>query len=48
MPIPLIDLKAQYRTIQPEIDAGIREVIESAAFIGGKYARAFEASAARP
>lgn len=47
MPIPFIDLKAQYRTIQAEIDAAIREVIESAAFIGGKYAQAFEASFAR-
>jgi len=47
MPTPFIDLKAQYRTIQPEIDAAIREVIESTAFIGGKYARAFETSFAR-
>ncbi|MSS70583.1 MAG: DegT/DnrJ/EryC1/StrS family aminotransferase [Candidatus Latescibacteria bacterium] len=47
MPIPFIDLKAQYRTIQAEIDAAIREVIESTAFIGGKYAQAFEASFAR-
>lgn len=47
MPIPFIDLKAQYRKIQPEINEAIGEVIESAAFIGGKYARAFEASFAR-
>ena len=47
MPIPFIDLKAQYRTIQAEIDAAIREVIESTAFIGGKYAQAFEAAFAR-
>jgi dTDP-4-amino-4,6-dideoxygalactose transaminase len=47
MPIPFIDLKAQYRTIQAEIDAAVREVIESAAFIGGGYTQAFEASFAR-
>ncbi|OGG46471.1 MAG: erythromycin biosynthesis sensory transduction protein eryC1 [Candidatus Handelsmanbacteria bacterium RIFCSPLOWO2_12_FULL_64_10] len=47
MPIPFIDLKAQYQTIQSEIDAAIREVIESTAFIGGRHAQAFEASFAR-
>ncbi|MBR4577868.1 MAG: DegT/DnrJ/EryC1/StrS family aminotransferase [Clostridia bacterium] len=30
------DLKAQYAALKPEIDAGIREVIESSAFILGK------------
>lgn len=35
MKIPLLDLVAQYRTIQPEIDAAIREVLESGRFILG-------------
>jgi dTDP-4-amino-4,6-dideoxygalactose transaminase len=47
MPIPFIDLRTQYRTIQGEIDAAVREVIESTAFIGGRYAQAFEAAFAR-
>ncbi len=42
MPIPLVDLKAQYREIAPEIDAAIREVIESAAFVGGPAVGLFE------
>ena len=40
--IPLVDLKAQYRRIQPEIDAAIRETVESAAFVGGPQVEAFE------
>ena len=31
-----IDLKAQYRVLQAEIDSGIRHVLESARFIGGE------------
>ncbi|WP_410880588.1 DegT/DnrJ/EryC1/StrS family aminotransferase [Myroides sp. DW712] len=33
--IQMVDLKRQYRSIQPEIDAAIKEVIESATFING-------------
>ncbi|MGS4347267.1 DegT/DnrJ/EryC1/StrS family aminotransferase [Myroides odoratus] len=33
--IQMVDLKRQYRRIQPEIDAAIKEVIESATFING-------------
>ncbi len=40
--IPLIDLKAQYLSIQPEIDAAIRRVIETTAFINGPDVAAFE------
>ncbi len=47
MTIPLIDLVAQYRTIQPEIDAAIRGILESANFIGGKPVAEFEAAFAR-
>lgn len=34
--IEMVDLKAQYRKIKPEIDRTIQEVVDSAAFIGGK------------
>lgn len=40
--IPLIDLTAQYHSIQSEIDAAIREVLESGHFILGPQASAFE------
>ena len=42
-PIPLVDLKAQYRTIQPEIDAAVQRVIERADFVLGADVAAFEA-----
>ena len=40
--IPLVDLKAQYHSIQPEIDAAVRRVLESANFIQGPEVAAFE------
>ncbi len=40
--VPFVDLHAQYRHIQSEIDAAIAEVIAQTAFISGKYARKFE------
>jgi len=42
MNIELVDLKAQFRTIQDEVNAAITEVITKTAFIGGPYVRAFE------
>ncbi|MBC7243237.1 MAG: DegT/DnrJ/EryC1/StrS family aminotransferase [Anaerolineae bacterium] len=42
MAIPLVDLKAQYRSIQPDIDAAIRRVVENTSFILGKEVQAFE------
>ena len=42
MSIPLVDLKAQYRTLKPEIDAAIREIIENTAFVGGPAVAEFE------
>jgi len=42
MGVPFVDLKAQYRTIQDEIDAAIREVIESTAFVLGPAVERFE------
>lgn len=40
--IPLVDLKAQYRAIKPEIDKAIQETIDSAEFIMGERIRRFE------
>jgi dTDP-4-amino-4,6-dideoxygalactose transaminase len=40
--IPFVDLKAQYRSIKPEIDSAIANVVESGAFILGKEVAAFE------
>jgi dTDP-4-amino-4,6-dideoxygalactose transaminase len=42
MNVPFLDLKAQYRSIQPEIDAAIAEVITNTAFVGGKVVAEFE------
>ena len=40
--IPLVDLKAQYYSIKPDIDAAIQAVLEESAFIKGKYVQRFE------
>ena len=42
MIIPLVDLKAQYKSIQAYIDAAIAGVVGETAFIGGKYVKEFE------
>ncbi len=42
MKIPFVDLKAQYLSIQSEIDTAIAQVINETAFIGGKYVENFE------
>lgn len=47
MTIPLVDLKAQYRSIQSEIDSAIQRVVENASFIMGEEVRAFEEEWAR-
>jgi dTDP-4-amino-4,6-dideoxygalactose transaminase len=41
-PIPLLDLKAQYQTIRPEIDAAIQRVLDSQYFILGPEVKALE------
>jgi len=41
-PIPLVDLKAQYRAIKPEIDAAIQRVLDKTAFILGEEVETFE------
>jgi dTDP-4-amino-4,6-dideoxygalactose transaminase len=42
MNIPLVDLKAQYRSIKNEMDSAISEVLSSTSFIGGKCLETFE------
>jgi dTDP-4-amino-4,6-dideoxygalactose transaminase len=44
--IPLVDVKAQYERLIPEIEARIREVLESGRFILGPNVEAFEREAA--
>ena len=47
MNIPLVDLKAQYASIKPEIDAAIQQVLDNTSFILGKQVDNFERSIAR-
>jgi dTDP-4-amino-4,6-dideoxygalactose transaminase len=47
MPIPLVDLKAQYQSIKSEIDPAIMAVVESCSFVMGKEMYAFEEEFAR-
>lgn len=42
MPVPLLDLQAQYESIRPEIDEAIDEVISRASFIGGPKVKGLE------
>lgn len=42
MTIPLVDLKAQYATIKPEIDAAMQRVVNNASFILGREVAEFE------
>ncbi|NLG48789.1 MAG: DegT/DnrJ/EryC1/StrS family aminotransferase [Chloroflexi bacterium] len=42
MPIPLVDLKAQYRSIKQDIDAAVARVLENASYILGKEVETFE------
>ncbi len=42
MPVPFLDLKAQYRSIKPEIDAAMQAVVDKCAFAGGPYVEQFE------
>jgi len=40
--IPLVDLRAQYDSIKPAIDAAIKNVIDTTAFVSGPDVKAFE------
>lgn len=42
MPVPFLDLKAQYRSIKSEVDPAIQDVIESCAFALGPAVERFE------
>jgi dTDP-4-amino-4,6-dideoxygalactose transaminase len=42
MQVPFLDLKAQYQSIKSEINDAIQEVLDSCAFAGGPFVRAFE------
>src|SRR4029079_14098411 len=44
MNVPLVDLKAQYRSIKPEIDAAIQRVLDHTGFILGEEVKAFESA----
>lgn len=45
--VPFLDLKAQYRSIKPEVDAAIMNVLEHAAFVAGPNVARFEEGFAR-
>jgi len=42
MPVPFLDLTAQYRTIEAEVDAAMASVIADNAFVRGRFVEAFE------
>ncbi|MFL6254665.1 MAG: DegT/DnrJ/EryC1/StrS family aminotransferase [Pyrinomonadaceae bacterium] len=42
MPVPFVDLQAQYRSIKAEIDAAVQRVLDTSAFILGREVEAFE------
>jgi dTDP-4-amino-4,6-dideoxygalactose transaminase len=46
-PIPLVDVKAQYAPLLPQIKQAIDEVLESGQFVSGPNVSAFEEEAAR-
>ena len=42
MQVPFVDLKSQYQSFKPEMDAAIQNIIDHTAFIGGKAVKDFE------
>src|SRR3990167_6642387 len=42
MRVPFVDLYAQYKTMKPEMDRAITEVINKSAYIRGEYVEGFE------
>mgnify|MGYP002623904109 CR=1 FL=1 len=47
MPVPFIDLQAQYNEVKAEIDASISEIMSSGAYVLGKYNRLLEEAVAQ-
>ncbi len=47
MPVPVLDLAAEYRSLRSEIDAAVARVIDRTAFVGGDEVAGFEAEFAR-
>ena len=47
MAVPMIDLRAQYQRIKPEIDSAVSGIFESQTFVGGPILGAFEKSVAQ-
>jgi UDP-2-acetamido-3-amino-2,3-dideoxy-glucuronate N-acetyltransferase len=45
--VPLLDLKAQYGSIKPEVDKAVQEVVDSQYFIMGPAVKALEADVAQ-
>src|SRR5215210_6309310 len=42
MPVPFVDLQAQYRSIKGEVDAAVQRVLDTSAFVLGREVEAFE------
>jgi dTDP-4-amino-4,6-dideoxygalactose transaminase len=42
MNVPMVDLRAQYRRIQSDVDAAMRRVVEATAFVNGEECGLFE------
>ena len=47
MKVPFVDLKRQYSSIKPEIDAAIQDVLDNTAFIMGENVKNFESNFAK-
>jgi dTDP-4-amino-4,6-dideoxygalactose transaminase len=47
MKVPFLDLKKQYASIKPEIQAAMEQVLDSCAFAGGPFVQTFEEEFAR-
>ena len=44
MPVPLVDLAAQYQSIKPDIDGAIQRILDNTSFILGDEVRTFESA----
>ncbi|MFN8640562.1 MAG: DegT/DnrJ/EryC1/StrS family aminotransferase [Candidatus Binatia bacterium] len=46
MPVPILDLAAEYRSLRADIDAAVAAVVDRTAFVGGEAVQRFEAELA--